>query len=191
MLSEGILFDLSSSKPIKNRNSHFSNIVKLHSKEKICEVQRQHIVALLIPASLIIVGGIILILLPLILNTQKIIPFSSLIIVYFFLFVGSLVPVLLTFVFMFWYYQFYIITTRCIMHRHFFRLGGYYSEEVFLETSPEREIIREASNYLFGLLDIEDVIVYFQRPGLENFTFKMPENPQKIEDSLEQVCLDT
>lgn len=91
------------------------------------------------------------------------------------------------FSYLYWYYQFYIITNKYIVYRHFFRIGGHHTEEVNLETSPEREIQRSTSNFIFSLLDIEDVVVSFQRPGLGEFEFTAPENPQAIEDTLEKI----
>lgn len=161
----------------------------MHGQEKVLEVQRQHPIVLLVPSLiillLILIGISPFFLLPL----QTLFKIPNIILIDFFLIMIGLILIFSTYAFMYWYYQFYVITNKCLFHRHFFRMGGYYSEEVFLETSPERDIRREASNLFYSLLNIDDITVLFQRPGLEVFVFKTPESAQRLEDALEEVIL--
>lgn len=95
-----------------------------------------------------------------------------------------------TYVYLFWFYQFYVITNKRIVHRRHFTFGGRHIDEVFLDATPVKEIVREASNPLFDLLDLEDVYVYFQRlERPEPFIFKKPEDPREIEALMEKAAV--
>lgn len=194
-LKEGVVFSLSlnnatqESEITKSKELKDAINIKLRGKEKIIEVQRQHPIVLLGPA-LIILLLILISTLPFFASPlQTYIKIPRIILFEFSLVMVSLTLILFTYSYMYWYYQFYVITNKCLFHRHFFRIGGYYSEEVFLETSPERDIFREAPNFFYGLLNVDDVIVFFQRPGLEKFVFKIPQDSQRIEDCLEGIVL--
>lgn len=161
---------------------------KLFPDEKILCTQRQHWIVLLSP----IITGIIVLLITLVaagfLSSQKIILVPSSLVLILVLTVLSFLIILGTFVFMYWYYQFYIITNKRIFHIHFFRIGGFHSDEVFLDISPEREIDRKPPNIFYDLLGIEDVYVYFHRAERpEPFIFKTPSNAEKIEVLLEEI----
>ncbi len=157
--------------------------------EKILCVQRQHLIALIFPMLFPLLGLILLLML--LFFSQKsffFLSFNPLYIFYLVLVSFAAILVFETFIFMRWYYQFYIITSRCLIHIHFFRIGGYHIDEVFLERIKEQEIDRKAPNLLLDLFDIEDVYVYF--PHLERaepFVFNMPSNPKKIEDILKEL----
>lgn len=87
-----------------------------------------------------------------------------------------------------WYYQFYIITTRCLLHIHFFRIGGFYFDEVFLDKVSQQEIDRHAPNLLCDLLGLYNVCIYFshiERP--EPFIFQTPSDSRAIENILEDL----
>lgn len=185
---ERVIFEARSSKKIRKKYL-LRNLIKLYRGEKIVEAQRQHKIVLILPIFAASTIGIVASVGMIVLLYQQFLEIPFLIIVNLFLTLISFLLVYATYTFMYWYYQFYIITTRCIMHKHFFRIAGYDVEEIFLETSPEREITRYSSNPIYGLFDIEDIYVYFQRPGIEIFTFKTPENAQKIEDCLKEVSL--
>mgnify|MGYP001583425100 FL=1 len=76
------------------------------------------------------------------------------------------------------------------MHRRHFTLGGRHNDEVFIDATPVREIIRMASNPIFDLLHLEDVYVYFQRlERPEPFIFKKPEEPREIENIMEKAAV--
>jgi|SRR3989344_3649590 len=194
-LKEGAIFSLSpnnklqQSKNIKSKKLEETINIKMYGQEKVIEVQRQHPIVLLVPSLIILLLILISISPFFLLPLQTLFKIPNIILIEFFLIMIGLILIFSTYAFMYWYYQFYVITDKCLFHRHFFRVGGYYSEEVFLETSPERDIKREAPNVFYSLLNIDDVTVLFQRPGLEVFVFKAPENAQGIEDALEEVIL--
>jgi len=74
---------------------------------------------------------------------------------------------------------------------HFFRIGGYYFDEVFLDQISQQEISRTSSNIIYDLLDIYDVAIYFshiERP--EPFVFHAPSNSAAIEDILEELTVE-
>lgn len=193
-LNEGVIASVlpvsNNSKSANNTVSKksFENIIKLQPDEKIMLVQRQHFITLFTPFMFIffILGFLIAGVFAVQYQTLFSIPLT--LIVDVFLIVMCFLTTFGIFSYLYWYYQFYVITNKYIIYRHYFTLGGHHSEEVFLETSPEREIQRGASNIIYGLLDVENVVVSFQRPGLGEFVFIAPENPQEIEDTLEQTA---
>lgn len=186
-----VIFDASKKTSPQKKKQILEDFGLIHplAGEKVLCVQRQHIIALIFPMLFPLLGLILL--LTLLFFSQKLFFFSFFNSLYIFYLVLTAVAAILifeTFIFMRWYYQFYIITNRCIMHIHFFRLGGYHIDEVFLERIKEQEIDRKAPNLLLDLFDIEDVYVYF--PHLEReapFIFNMPSNPKKIEDILKEL----
>lgn len=192
-LKEGVIASIlpvsKSTKPVYKTitKSSFEDIIRLQPNEKILVVQRQHLITLFTPFFYILIifvfslVGLFSIQIQSYFTIPEVLIWDILVVVVCFLTTFGI------FSYLYWYYQFYIITNKCILHRHFFRLGGHHSEEVFLETSPEREIKRAASNFLYSLLDIENVEVSFQRPGIGDFVFEAPENPQEIEDILEKI----
>ncbi len=96
------------------------------------------------------------------------------------------------YIFMRWYYQFYIITNKRLMHIHFFRLMGFYEEEIFFEKVTTERIDRNTDNILYDLLGIEDVYVYMLTiESVEPFIFRSPQNAQVIESILDQVITPT
>lgn len=173
---------------IKNPNTE--NIIRLFANEKLLTVQRQHWIVLFVPffaqaITLIAVGvGVGLVFfyqLPWIFPTITI--YLALLVICFLSMIG-------TFTFMDWYYQFYIITNKRVVHTRFFRVGGYYSEEILLDSSLEREVDRRSSNFIYDLLEIADVYIYFQRfDRPEPFTFKTPQDAQLIENILDEVLV--
>ncbi len=165
--------------------------IRLLPGEKILCLQRQHFVAFLFPMLVpIIIAGVFLLLLFLYQETVDVFPISATMQLAVIFSMFSFLLVFETFAFMRWYFQFYIITTKCLLHIHFFRIGGYHFDEVFLEKTPIREIDRSAPNALYDLFDIDNVYVHFQRlERPEPFIFVTPENPQIIEDLLEEGVL--
>ena len=192
-LHEGVVFSFSpkNTQQVVKKTKKLEEIIniKMHGNESIIEARRQHPIVLLAP-SLIILFLIFTTLFPFFANSfQSLINIPNVVLIEYALTMICLILVLLTYSYMYWYYQFYVVTNKCLFHKHFFRIGGYYSEEVFLETSPERDITRGASNFFYSLIDIDDVTVAFQRAGLGDFVFKTPQNAQKIEDALEEVVI--
>lgn len=92
--------------------------------------------------------------------------------------------------FLSWYYQFYIVTNKAIVHKRFFRISGFYSEVIFLEQIHQQEIDRSPSNLLYDYLRIENITVRFHKLEREDpFFFKSPENAQEIEDAIQNVTV--
>lgn len=92
--------------------------------------------------------------------------------------------------FMQWFYQFYIITSKRLIHIHYFRIGGFHLDEVFYIQTRPLEIGRHPQNFLLDFLGIEDIFVHFK--NLERtvpFIFQMPPDPDKIEQLLEGSLL--
>ncbi|QQG40468.1 MAG: hypothetical protein HYV37_02755 [Candidatus Levyibacteriota bacterium] len=93
--------------------------------------------------------------------------------------------------FLSWYYQFYIVTNKSIVHKRFFRISGFYSEVIFLEQIHQQEIDRSPSNLLYDYLRIENVTVRFHKLERdEPFFFKTPENAQEIEDAIQSITIE-
>lgn len=167
--------------------------------EKLLEVQRQHFIVILFKLAFIIFLSIAIALAVILILQHKdssylnFIPFlSPRLYVGMCLILLSVSSTIGTYTFMRWYYQFYIITTKRVIHVHFFRIKGFYQEEIFFEKVTEKEIDRSAPNILYDLLGIEDVYMYmatFERA--EPFIFRTPQNAQKIEDILENLALTT
>lgn len=170
------------------QESKEKELIKLLPGEKILCLQRQHFVALLFPMLVpIITVAVLFILLFLYQSAVEFFPISAVMQLAVVLTMFSFLLVFETFTFMRWYYQFYIITSKCLLHIHFFRIGGYHFDEVFLEKTPIREIDKNAPNAFYDLFDIDDVYVHFQRlERPEPFIFVTPKDPQVIENLLEE-----
>lgn len=167
--------------------------IKLAPKERILCVQRQHwlflVQRMLLPIFAIsIVFFTIFFLVPQ--NLLATLPRFYIIQLNLILVLISTVLLLEVYIFMDWYYQFYIITTRCLLYMHFFRIGGYYFDEVFLDQIRQQEFSRRAPNVIYDLFGLYDVYVYFShidRP--EPFIFHIPSDSSKIEDILEDITV--
>lgn len=91
-----------------------------------------------------------------------------------------------------WYYHFYVITSKALIDRYSFRLGGEYSEVVFGEKMHVQEIVRKPRNLFYDLLKIHDVYIYFHKLEKEEpFIFRGPQNSQEIEDLIEDLSAKT
>ena len=169
------------------------DLLKLNPSEKIVAVQRQHWTSLILPLGIPLFILVLLVCLSIFLSLQKffvVSPLLSLFLFHSFLFVVGASLVYETYIFLFWYYQFYIITNKRIVHRRHFTLGGRHIDEVFLDATPIKEIIREASNPLFDLIHLEDVYIYFQRlERPEPFIFRKPEEPRVVENIMERAAV--
>ena len=169
------------------------NLLNLSPGEKIVCVQRQHWHMVVFPLFVPILAVLVLIGLTVAVNVQHVFIVSPILgatLFHTLLFVigGSLV--FATYVFLFWYYQFYIITNKRIVHRRHFTFGGRHMDEVFIDATPIREIVRVASNPFFDLLHLEDVYVHFQRlERPEPFIFQKPMEPRVVESIMEQAAV--
>lgn len=176
----------------KSFNAEFRGI-KLFPQEEVLDIQRQHLIALLIPLSAVIsliiaVVGILMALFrywgyiedPLIFITAILGVTAA----FTFLLAFS------TYIFLHWFYMFYIITNKRLMHVHFFRIGGFHLDEVLHERTDPLEIDREPKNFFLDFLGIEDIYVYFHRfERPEPFIFETPEDSNRIEELLEEHLL--
>lgn len=170
-------------------------IIKCAEGEKILCVQRQHPIVLIMPLVLpIIIFSLVLLSLvfftPLLTQTLPFLIPTPTLTVYVALALLSLLLLIATFTFMTWYYQFYIITNKAIIHRNCFRLVGFYSEAVFGEKMHVQDILRNPPNLLYDFLKIQNVYVYFHKLEREEpFIFKTPENAQEIEDIIQSLII--
>ena len=166
-------------------------IVKCMLGEKILCVQRQHLIKLIAPLVLRIIVALsilfsLVFISPLI---QQILPFAlnnSALIAYIILTILSAFFVIEIYSFMTWYYHFYIITNKAIVHRHSFRIGGPYSEIVYGDKMHIQDITRSSSNVIYDFLKIQDIYVYFHEiERKEPFILQTPSDAQAIEDTLD------
>lgn len=195
VLREGVpstLAILKTKSQIKERLEDY-RIVKCSPGEKILNVQRQHPVAIAITLAihLLITFLVLLILFLVYINAANFnTPFSSRIVISFITLSVICASLLLaTYNFLFWYYRFYIITNKCIIHRHSFRIGGEYTETVYGEKMHVQDIDRVSTNFFYYLLRIQDVYVYFHRLEREEpFIFESPNDAQKIDDIIQGLA---
>lgn len=179
-----VLFDL------KKRLEDFP-IVKCVLGEKILCVQRQHLIKLIAPLALRIIV-LLSILFPFVFISsamQLTLPFAlnnSILTAYIIFTVLSAFFVIEIFSFMTWYYHFYVITNKAIVHRHCFRIGGPYSEEVYGDKMHIQDVTRSSSNVIYDYLKIQDIYIYFHEiERKEPFILKAPSDAQAIEDLLD------
>ena len=194
MANEKVLFESSTQKQKAGRLEDIP-LIKCSPGEKVICVQRRLKIALIGPLLFPIIG--ILILLFIFMFTVQILPegatiffLNPTILIYVIMLSASLILLLETFNFMTWYYQFYIITNRALLHRHFFTIGGFYSDAVFLDEIHQQEIIRQPPNFIYDFLRVQDVYVYFHKLEREEpFIFQAPNNAQEIEDLLQDLTI--
>lgn len=176
----------------KSFNGEFRGI-KLFPQEEVLDIQRQHLIALLLPLVTVIllifaVIGILMGLFYFSVYIQDQLVFITAVLVLAVAFTSLLV--LSTYIFLHWFYMFYIITNKRLMHVHFFRIGGFHLDEVLHERTDPLEIDREPKNFFLDFLGIEDIYVYFHRfERPEPFLFETPENSNRIEELLEEHLL--
>ncbi len=166
--------------------------IRLFDNEEILEVQRQHIITLLTPFFIVgvfLISGISLLFS--FFNSKYSFEFS-----YFpsaLLFTAafiSFIQIFIIYTFMSWFYQFYIITSKRLIHVCFFRVGGFHLDEVFHHQTKPLEIDRHPQNFILDLLGIEDLYIYFQRfERPEPFVFKTPKDHIRLGELLENHSL--
>jgi|SRR3989344_3241157 len=169
-------------------------IIRVTDGEEILCVQRQHPIVLL---SQMFFLSITLLFVPMLIlltshSLSNIFPFinNQILISYLLLTTLSAFLVIELYTFMNWYYQFYIITNKAIVHRQSFRIFGIFSESVYGENMHVQDIARNSPNIIYDLLKIQDVYVYFHKLEREEpFIFKTPQNAQAIDDLLQDLII--
>lgn len=173
-------------------NGEFRGI-KLFPQEEVLDIQRQHLIALLIPLSavvllIVVVIGILMVLFRYFGYIED--PLISITAILVMMVAFTFLLALSTYIFLHWFFMFYIITNKRLMHVHFFRIGGFHLDEVLHERTDPLEIDREPKNFFLDFLGIEDIYVYFHRfERPEPFIFETPENSNRIEELLEEHLL--
>lgn len=166
--------------------------IQFFPNEEVIYVQREHIIILFIPALAIIAAALITISAVIAIMHFRYIqdPLYLILMLQLALILLSLLSTFAVYSVMKWFYQFYIITSKRLVHIHYFRIGGFHLEEVFyLQTKPT-EIERHPRNFILDFLGIEDVLVYFK--NLERtvpFTFEFPSDSKKVEELVEELAL--
>ena len=162
--------------------------IKLLSGEKIYTIQRKHPISVVVPlASYILIMTIFI-------STFIIISRSYLVISPLFfidavLLLLSFLVVFAMFAMMNWFYQFYVVTNKRILHIHFFKTQGEHFEEVFVAVGTEIKISRVARNLLYGILNVEDIYIEFRREDRqEPFVIRAPDRPKEFEEILDEIA---
>lgn len=196
-MGDKVLFDSTKEKNIthepKTKRLEECPIIKCAPDEKILCVQRQHPITLIVPMLMPVLIALFvlssLFFVPIFF--PQMIPFAlynTTLPAYIMATTIVIVLVVETFNFMNWYYQFYVITNKAIIHRHCFRIGGEYSEVVFGEKMHVQDMVRIPQNVIYDFLKIQDVYVYFHKLEREEpFIFKTPEDAQIIEDLIQDL----
>lgn len=166
--------------------------LKLFPEEEILNIQRQHWILIL--PTLVIISLAILAVIAILISLftyQYIQQIQQIVFVILLAFVFiTFLLALVIYLCLQWYYQIYIITTKRLVHIHFFRIAGFHLDEVLHEQTRPIEIDRNPENFIFNILEIEDVYVYFKRlERPDPFIFKTPHNSNVIVDILENHLL--
>lgn len=163
-------------------------LIKLLPGEKLIAAQRQHVVALLAPVSAVVVIFLVFFFGLVFALYQINIAFLSTFILYLVVLLTVLLVAMSSYLFAYWYFQFYIVTNQRLMHIHFFRFGGFHMDEVAYADIPKAEVECRPSNPLYDLLNVEDVYVYFRRTDRpEPFVFNVPADAEAVENLLEEI----
>ena len=161
-------------------------IVKCSEGEKILCVQRKHWMILLghlfllfftlmiLPLSFVLISFSF----PDLLIIFKENPFFLLFCLSFFI---SALLLTTIYLFLSWYYHFYVITTKALIDRYLFRLGGPYSEIVYGETMHVQEIAREPRNIFYDFLRIYDVHIHFYKLEKEEPFVRSEEHTSELQ----------
>ncbi len=171
-------------------------VVKCIEDEKIHCVQRKHPIFLLGHILLLCITVLII---PVSLFTISfsfpsfyVLITSPVLVVYTILTTISVFWVVFLYLYFSWYYHFYVITSKALIDRYSFRLGGEYSEVVYGDKMHVQEIVRKPRNLFYDLLKIHDVYIYFHKLEKEEpFIFRGPQDSQEIEDLIEDLRVKT
>lgn len=180
---------------IKNYRLEDFPIVKCAEGEKILCVQRQHPIVLF-NQLLLQFFLLLLILIPVLLASHSISQIflfglnNNTVISYIVFTTVAAFSAVGLYTFMSWFYQFYIITNRAIIHKCAFRITGPYSESVFGEKMHIQEIDRRPQNIIYDFLKIQDIYVYFHKLEREDpFVFRAPTDSQVIEELMQSLIV--
>lgn len=185
------------SNQMKNYRLEDFPVIKCMEDEKILCVQRQHPIVLIgqMLAQVILLFLIPMSILLIFYSFSYIIPHTldnPIIISYIALTSLSAFFTIELYTFMAWYYHFYIITNKAIVHEYAFRIIGPFSESVFGEKMHIQDIDRRPQNLLYDFLKIQDVYIYFHKLEREDpFIFRTPSDSQLIEDILRNLITES
>lgn len=174
--------------PLQRKSLKEFSIIRCAEGENILCVQRRHPITFITSLSLQIVAAFF-VLLSVTYILQFISPYPILIGYFNFLVISTLL-ITETFTLLSWYYEFYVITNKQLVHRYSFRIFGTYTESVYGEKMHIQEIERRSSNLIYDFLKIQDIYVYFHKLERENpFTFKTPSDAQVVDDLLQDLIV--
>ncbi len=167
--------------------------IQFFPNEETFYVRREHIIVLFFPTAVIILAALLTVGFVLAALRFQYIqePFYLILVLLFSLALFCLLSTFAVFIFMRQFYQFYIITSKRLIHIHYFRIGGFHLDEVFYLRTRPTEVERHPKNFLLDFLGIEDVLVYFK--NLERtvpFIFETPADSDKIEKLLEEHLIE-
>lgn len=179
--------------PINDPNCRDCHGIKLFPHEQVLEVQRKHKITLLFPFFI----DAIFIIIAIVLTAIFVNSLYQSALTYLWIALPiiamslSFIQIFAAYTFLHWFYQFYVVTNKRLIHVCFFRIGGFHLDEVFHEQANPLEIDSRPQNFIMDLLGIEDLFVYFSRfERPEPFIFKSPQNHTKIEEILENHSLE-
>lgn len=199
VLKEGIpsiLYVLRKGTDERKKRLEDCEIVKCAPGEKVVNAQRQHPITFLGPLIAQLGIAIFILLVAyffyIFYDTPTLYFYSRPILMFMILTVIATLLLFEIFNFLSWYYQFYVITNKAIVHRRSFRIGGEYSEEVYAEEMHVQEVVTMNTNPLYDFLKIQDVYVYFHKLEREEpFIFRMPEDAQIIDDIIQGLIVES
>src|SRR3954451_10300985 len=128
--------------------------IKLLPGEKIYTIQRKHLISMVLPlasgvaiiAMLIATSIIVFWLYPVV---------SPLFFIDVMLIILSILIVFIMSTIMYWFYQFYVITNKRILHIRFFQIQGKLSDEMFFTKNTKIKVSRVATNLIHNILNVE------------------------------------
>ena len=167
---------------------HSRLAIDLLPEEQVLNVQRQHPIAL----AMLFITHVLLIafvfgILSLIFFL-KLLPDVWEIFMYISLLFLSILAVIGTYTCMNWYFTFYIVTSKRLIIRKYFKVIGAYYQELYLRRNIELETKRVTANIVYDMLDIEDIYVTVHTEDIpEPFLFKTPHYPEGIEAALAEI----
>src|SRR5260370_26279819 len=155
--------------------------IKLLSGERIYTIQRKHVISIVLPLASYILIMTILIIVSIIARIFLVI--SPLFFIDTVLLLLSFLAVFAMFISVNWFYQLYVVTNKRILHIHFFETQGEHFEEVFVAAEIEIKISRVANNFIYDILNVEDIYIEFRREyRQEPFIIRIPNRPEEFEE---------
>jgi len=161
--------------------------IKLLSGERIYTIQRKHVISIVFPLASYILIMTILIIVSIIARLFLVI--SPLFFIDTVLLLLSFLAVFAMFISVNWFYQFYVVTNKRILHIHFFETQREHFEEVFVAAEIEIKISRVANNFIYNILNVEDIYIEFRREyRQEPFIIRIPNRPKEFEEILDEIA---